>query len=77
MKKENIVRGKYNLNASCASNHAAEKYEFVFHLPRSPIECFSQNWIEKYNARWSTDKMYDKASKMQKYRWEIIKLLDM
>ena len=28
---------------SCATNHAAEKYEFVFHVPRRQIKKLSQN----------------------------------
>ena len=31
------------MSTSCASSHAAEKYEFVFHVPRRNIEYFSQN----------------------------------
>ena len=37
MKKENLDREKQNLSMSCASNHAAEKYEFVFHVPRGRV----------------------------------------
>ena len=37
MKNENIIREKYILSMSCASNHAAEKYEFVFHVPRGRV----------------------------------------
>ena len=58
----------------CASNHAAETYEFVFHVPTRQIRDLSQNIKRLIHrsevARWRPYVVYGKASKIQKYRWE-------
>ena len=42
---------KYKLSMSCASDHAAEKYELVFQVPRRQIKCLSQNIEEVYTLK--------------------------